>query len=497
MLPQTFAKRSRRWDRAGESARFSDARRFRRLGSPLRRTVTRPARGWFGRVEGPTRRGIAVLAEEPVMRSRARGRRVRPLFERLGERCLLSGFAPADIAAAYGLAPIVFSSPEGRAVVGDGAGQTIAIVGAYHNPNLESDLRVFSREFNLPDADLTVVSLAEGRIEPLWAVESALDVEWAHALAPGASILMVEARSDSAPDMLEAVDIARNTPGVVVVSMSWGFPETPGQRVYDAHFTTPAGQPGITFVSASGDHGPEGGAVYPASSPNVLGVGGTSVSIGPDGAVDAESVWALSGVGLSRYSAQPSYQMGTRFGGRKSTPDVAFLGDPDTGVRVYHTAPGEVEGSWRVMAGTSLGAPAWSAIMAIVTQGRAIGGQPSLDGPSQTLPMLYRLGPSNFRSVESSNVLAQGRGVPNGRALIPALVSGDSTAAGSRAAAPVASPAASRAPRVQAPPVRQRPALFPRIARPPARWGGFAGLPGGGAAGGRSVLAGLARRGYS
>lgn len=431
------------------------------------------------------------------MRNRARGRRVRPLLERLGDRCLLSGFAPAEIAAAYGLAPIVFSSPEGQAVVGDGSGQTIAIVGAYHNPNLEADLRVFSQEFNLPEADLTVVSLAEGRVAPLWASESALDVEWAHALAPGASILMVEARSDSAPDMLEAVDIARETPGVVVVSMSWGFPETPGQRAYDRHFTTPAGRPGITFVSASGDHGPEGGAVYPASSPNVLGVGGTSLAIGPDGAVAAESVWAQSGVGLSRYSTQPIHQMTTQRSGRKSTPDVAFLGDPDTGVRVYHTAPGEAEGSWRVLAGTSLGAPAWSAIMAIVAQGRALEGKPSLDGPSQTLPMLYRLAAPSFRAVQSPTPLAQGLGVPNGSALIPALVSADSATTGSPAAAPVGPPFASREPRVQTPPVRQRPALLPRFTRPLAWRERFAGLPGIGAVGGRSVLAGPPGRGYS
>ena len=435
------------------------------------------------------------------MRSRPRGRRVRPLFERLGDRCLPSGFAPAEIAAAYGLAPIVFTSPAGDPVVGDGSGQTIAIVGAYHNPNLESDLRVFSREFNLPDADLTVVSLADGQTEPLWASESALDVEWAHALAPGASILMVEARSESAPDMLEAVDVARNTPGVVAVSMSWGFPETPDQRAYDAHFTTPAGHAGITFVSASGDHGPEGGAVYPASSPKVLGVGGTSLALGPGGAVDAEAVWAMSGLGLSRYSAQPSYQMATQRSGRKSTPDVAFLGDPATGVRVYHTPPGEAEGSWRVMAGTSLGAPAWSAVMAIVAQGRALDGKPSLDGPSQTLPLLYRLSPLNFRSVQSSGGSGQGRGVPNGSALITSLVSGDSATTESKAAVPGGPLVVSRAAKAKTPPVRHRaanpPPVLQRIARPPARWGRLAGLSKIGAGGERSVLAGLPGRGYS
>jgi len=431
------------------------------------------------------------------MRSRARGRRVRPLFERLGDRCLPSGFAPAEIAAAYGLAPIMFTSPAGKTVVGDGSGQTIAIVGAYHNPNLESDLRVFSQEFNLPEADLTVVSLAEGRTEPLWAKESALDVEWAHALAPGASILMVEARSDSALDMLEAVDVARHTPGVVVVSMSWGFPETPAQRVYDTHFTTPAGHPGITFISSSGDHGPEGGAVYPASSPNVLGVGGTSLTLGPGG-VGTETVWDMSGVGLSRHSAQPRYQMATQRSGRKSTPDVAFLGDPATGVRVYHTPPGASEGSWRVMAGTSLGAPAWAAIMSIVAQGRALDGKPSLDGPSQTLPLIYRLSPWNFRPIQTPGGTTLGRGSPNGSALISSLVSNES-ATESKAVAPGGAPVASRGARFKTPPVRHReatpPRAFQRISRPPARWGRLAGLPRLGAGGEWSVLAGPPTRG--
>lgn len=433
------------------------------------------------------------------MRSRARRRRVRPLFERLGDRCLPSGFAPAEIAAAYGLSPIAFTSPAGETVVGDGAGQTIAIVGAYHNPNLESDLRIFSREFGLPDADLTVVSLAEGRIDPLWAAESALDAQWAHAMAPGASILMVEARSDSAPDMLEAVDVARHAAGVVAVSMSWGFPETPGQRAYDAHFTTPAGHPGITFVSSSGDHGPEGGAVYPASSPNVLGVGGTSLALGPGGVVEAETVWNMSGVGLSRYSEQPGYQLATQRSGRKGTPDVAFLGDPATGVRVYHTPPGASEGSWRVMAGTSLGAPAWAAIMAIVAQGRALDGKPSLDGPSQTLPLIYRLSPSNFRSVQTPGGATPGRGVPNGAVLIPSLVAGESATTESKAPSPIATPVASRGPKVKAPPVRHRPAPPPRplqrISRPPAWWSRLAGLPRIGVGGPRSVLAGPPARG--
>ncbi|KAJ3054143.1 hypothetical protein HK102_011567, partial [Quaeritorhiza haematococci] len=149
------------------------------------------------------------------MGKRVRGRRLRPLLEALDDRTLPSGFTPSQIAGAYGLSSIALTTPSGETVRGDGAGQTIAIVGAYHNPTLLSDLKVFNNAFGLPDADVTVVNLGGDATDATWASESAMDVQWAHALAPGASILMVEARSDSADDILAAVDVARNTPGVV------------------------------------------------------------------------------------------------------------------------------------------------------------------------------------------------------------------------------------------------------------------------------------------
>lgn len=82
-----------------------------------------------------------------------------------------------------------------------------------------------------------------------------MDIEWAHAIAPKATIVLFEAKSDSDADLYAAVDAARNYPGVSVVSMSWGSDETAADAANDVHFTTPAGHPGVSFVASSGDNG--------------------------------------------------------------------------------------------------------------------------------------------------------------------------------------------------------------------------------------------------
>lgn len=423
------------------------------------------------------------------MSSRQRGRRLRPGVEPLDDRCLPSGFTPSQIAAAYGLAPITFRSPSGRPVMGDGSGQTIAIVGAYHHPNLESDLAVFSQTFGLPDPKLTVVNLAGDRTNAAWASESALDVEWAHALAPGASILVVEAKSDTQSDLMDAVNIARATPGVVAVSMSWGLPESPSQRSLDSIFTTPPGHTGITFVAASGDGGASGGAVYPASSPNVLGVGGTTLTVDASGAYQSETTWPDGGTGLSRITAKPAYQRTLQHSGQKSVPDVAFLSNPETGVQVYATPPGVTTGSWQVVAGTSLGTPAWAAIMAIVAQGRALDGKPSLDGASQTLSLLYNLPSSSFNQVAADRRggganLAAGLGTPRADAVIRGLVTvASSSSAGAASASTRTVPGAGRSVVARSSPkrvlvARRKPVGPPRLAPASARWSRMIALKG-------------------
>ena len=366
----------------------------------------------------------------------------RPRFDALDDRCLLSGFTPSQITRAYGLDAITFA---GGTVKGNGSGQTIALVEAYHDPYLAADLKAFDAAHGLADADISYVNLGNLAADDAWARESALDVEWAHAIAPGAKILVVEARSESITDLMAAVDVARRSPGVSAVSMSWGYSEFAGESAYDGYFTTPPGHQGVTFFTASGDSGPWSGAEWPSSSPNVVSVGGTSLRLSADGSIASEVAWAYSGGGTSLYEPAPWYQAAVGITGMRTTPDVAFLGDPNTGASVYFTTPSTGQATWATMGGTSLGAPAWAGIVAIVDQGFSLAGKPSLDGATQTLPALYALAAGHwgdFRDVASASSfgggsfspfagspaatlganLATGLGTPSGPKLVADLV---------------------------------------------------------------------------
>ena len=245
-------------------------------------------------------------------------------------------------------------------------------------------------------------------------------------------------------NQLVAVNIARNTPGVVAISMSWGFAERSSELSDDWYFTTPAGHTGITFIASSGDYG---FAWYPSASPNVLSVGGTSLSLTSSGSYQSETAWYWSGGGYSPYVREPSYQSAVQTTGRRSTPDVSFDANSSTGVNIYETSPRSGQGSWRVYGGTSLGAPVWAGIMAIVDQGRALLGKGSLNGATQTIPSLYALPESDFKTVRPADGflgtgglssllgdlfgsnskgatanIATGLGSPNGPSLIADLV---------------------------------------------------------------------------
>ena len=355
-----------------------------------------------------------------------------------------SGRTPAQIRMAYGIDSIKLDS-----VVGDGTGQTIAIVDAYDDPALlnsddpsfiSSDLHVFDDHYGLADppsfhklgqdggAGLPAASAIGG-----WSVEEALDVEWAHAIAPGASIVLVEANSDSSSDMMAAVDTARNLPGVSVVSMSFGGSESEDESDNDPIFTTPADHSGVTFVAAAGDDGASGGFIpgsYPACSPNVVSVGGTSLTFAANPLrYYRESGWTYGGGGESWYETEPVCQKSVQSSGWRQTPDVAFVADPGTGVSVYDSYDYASQ-PWRVIGGTSLSAPCWAGLIAIANQLRASEGQPSLDGATQTLPWLYQLPASDFHDITSGSNgctagpgydMVTGRGTPIANLLVPDL----------------------------------------------------------------------------
>ncbi len=315
-----------------------------------------------------------------------------------------TGHSPGQISQAYGFDQISFN---GGSIAGNGSGQTIAIVDAYNQPNLASDLQHFDTAFGLPNPPhFAIVNQSGGSNLPAanasWGTEESLDVEWAHAMAPGANIVLVEANSSSESDLFSAVQYAARQPGVSVVSMSWGGGEFSSESYYDSVFRTPAGHPGVAFIASSGDS--DAPASYPATSPNVLAVGGTSLYLSGSG-YSSESAWSGSTGGISFYEAKPNYQQSAvgQSATQRTSPDVSYDANPNTGMSVYDSYGTPSGAHWLQVGGTSAGAPQWAALMAITDQGRALDGLGSLDSGTQLLPMLYQLPSSDYHDVTSGS----------------------------------------------------------------------------------------------
>jgi hypothetical protein len=347
---------------------------------------------------------------------RARRNEARNLeVENLESRLLLA-YSPAQITHAYGIDQVKFGT-----VTGDGSGQTIAIVDAFDDPTIESDLKTFDARYGLPDPSFQKLT-PQGKpaFSSGWAFEIALDVEWAHAIAPKASIILVEALDNSGTSLYAADVFAAKQTGVSVVSNSWGGNEYNGETFDDANFV----HSGVTFIFSSGDRGapPE----YASASPNVLSVGGTTLTLDSSGNWLSETGWSGSGGGPSAYEAKPAFQNGTVSGTQRGTPDVAFDANPSTGVAVYDSN----NGGWRQVGGTSLGAPAWAGIIAIVNQGRVANGLSAYNG-GDLLTQIYKVSANDFHDITSGNNgyaagpgydYVTGRGSPKANLLIPDLV---------------------------------------------------------------------------
>lgn len=348
------------------------------------------------------------------------------------------GFTPSQIRDAYGMNQVSFGG-----VTGNGAGQTIALIDAYNDPTIQSDLSSFDAAFGLASTTLTVVNQSGGStlppVDPAgpgtddWEVEEALDVEWAHAMAPGADIILVEASDSSPSNLFAAANWARQQTDVSVVSMSFGGNETTSETQYDSIFTTPSGHNGVTFVASTGDSSAPAG--YPAYSPNVLAVGGTELAVDSLGNYVSETGWSGSGGGISQVEAQPSYQNGvvTQSTTNRTAPDVAFDANPSSGVSVYDSYNNGTTDPWDIIGGTSLGAPSWAGIIAVANQGRVIAGVGTLQSNSGTLPLIYSAPTTDFHDITSGNNgysagpgydLVTGRGSPVANLLIPYLVTG-------------------------------------------------------------------------
>jgi len=297
-----------------------------------------------------------------------------------------TGLSPSTIDAVYGF-------PGGTTA---GSGKTIGIVDAYNDPTAESDLATFSSQFGLPacttaNGCFSKVNETGGSSYPStnsgWALEISLDIEWAHAVAPGAKILLVEASSSSFTDLLTGENYAKTH--AQYVSNSWGGSEFSGENSYDSSFV----QSGVSFFVAAGDSGLP--AEYPSSSPNVISVGGTTLTFNQSGQFASETAWSGGGGGCSSYeaanSAQSSFsQYGQAgCGGRRATPDVALDADPNSGVAVYDSTPYSGQSGWFQVGGTSASTPMWAAASA---------------DAGVTVNAAYVYGSSiNFRDITSGN----------------------------------------------------------------------------------------------
>ena len=257
-----------------------------------------------------------------------------------------------------------------------GGSRMIAIVDAYDYPTAASDFVTFSQQFGLPSGNacgasgnaacLSVVYATGSQPQSNcgWAQEAALDIEWAHAMAPQAQIVLVEAASNSFSDLFHAVSVATNmvaNAGGGQVSMSWGGSEFSSESAYDSYFNTP----GVTYFGSSGDSG--GVVIYPSASPNVISAGGTTVNRDSNGNFIGESAWSSAGAGPSAYEPVPGYQssiytLAQMLNGYRGTPDYSFDANPASGVSVYDSTSCQGYSGWLVFGGTSVSSPSLAGI---------------------------------------------------------------------------------------------------------------------------------------
>ena len=370
-------------------------------------------------------------------------------------------FQPAQIRAAYGLPAVTGSAaPAGAAAQAAlGAGQTIYLVDANHHPNALSDLNAYSRQFNMPGCTsvaitpatplpLTAASTSAGctfsvvyadangkrtttapAYDSGWAFEIALDVEQAHAMAPLARIVLIEAPSSGTTVLAKAVALA-NSMGSGIVSMSFGAAEGSWMAAMDSNFQGS----NMQYFASTGDSGT--GVNWPSVSARVVAVGGTTLTL--NGTSRAETVWSGTGGGTSKYVPVPAYQMAlSKTIVFRRAADVAMVSDPNTGQYIGFTPSGGTFG-WYSAGGTSIAAPAWAGIAAVINAKRLAGGltmlpsfQNALYNDVLAVPASYR---SAFLDVISGNDgncttcsstagydAPTGMGTPNGAALIAIL----------------------------------------------------------------------------
>ncbi|HET7178027.1 MAG TPA: S53 family peptidase [Solirubrobacterales bacterium] len=274
---------------------------------------------------------------------------------------LPSGYGPAQFHGAYALPA---TSP---------VSQTIAIVDAYNDPNIASDLEKYSSTYGLPPCNSSNGCFKKVNQSGVvgsypstsggWSLEIALDVEIAHATCQNCKVLLVEASSSSLANLEAAVNTAAKL-GATEISNSYGGSEFSGE-VSDTAYN----HPGIAVTVSSGDNG-YGSFGFPAASPYVVAVGGTTLNVTSNGSGGytwaGETVWGGTGSGCSSYVAAPEWQSFlTACSGKRGVADVAADADPSTGAAVYDSVKYQGRSGWFQVGGTSLSSPLIAGVYAL------------------------------------------------------------------------------------------------------------------------------------
>jgi len=303
-------------------------------------------------------------------------------------------YDPSYLESAYNLMSLINA--------GAGRGQVVAIVDAFDDPNASADLAYYRGFFALPSLpDCTSWPSATACFEKVnqtggvgpyptadsgWSQEIALDLDMVSATCPNCSILLVEANSNTYGDLTAAVDEAVAL-GANVVSNSYGGGEWSGEPGFDSAYD----HPGVAITASSGDAGY--GAEYPAASPFVTAVGGTSLNQATNTGVrnGTESAWSSAGSGCSAFEPKPSWQKDTACANR-TVADVSAVADPSTGVWIYDTYGGS---GWGVLGGTSAASPIVGAVYALAGNSLTSGLQLNDDPYSHPTALFDAVGGSN------------------------------------------------------------------------------------------------------
>jgi len=304
-----------------------------------------------------------------------------------------AGETPASLRQIYGLPS-------------NGGSGVIAIIDAYDYPTALGDFNTYSQTFGLPTETSTNVNLASNSVlqviyasgsrpnNSTWLFEESLDIEVAHAMAPNAKIVLIEAAGNDYNSLMTAVQVANAIPNVKEVSMSFGGSEFLSEKVYDSNFT----HPGITYYSGSGDSAV---VEWPAISSNVVGVGGTEIMRDSSGNFLGETGWDESGGGVSVYEPRPADQniLAPFAGNFRVNPDISCAADAsDYGVEVYCTNPGNPGYVWWDMDGTSVAGPL---VAGIVNLASTVSGTFAASSAAERAIIYSNMGGAGLRDIVS------------------------------------------------------------------------------------------------